>query len=121
MRRLVIQTDQRFTGEAYEYLLDTDQLPDYPNLDQDDPIAKVRLFLPGSRFEYFVIALTNYSGQQVLTGYCVSPLGPDCDEEGDIAVADLIDLRNREGLPIERDCHWQPRPLSEIKKEIHHA
>ena len=121
MRSHVTQTDPVFSGEAYEYLLESDQLPSYPELGGGDPVAKVRLFLPGSRFEYFVTALTDYNGQMVMTGFCVSPLGPECDEEGDLAVAELIELRGPDGLPVERDCHWSPKSLTEIRKEISNA
>ena len=118
---VITQTDPIFTGEAYEYLREADELPDYPSLVEDDPVAKVRLFLPGSRFEYYVTAVTDYSGQLVLTGYCVSPLGPDCDEECDMAVSDLVALRSRHGLAVERDCYWEPRPLTQVRKETSNA
>lgn len=121
MRRHVIQPDPIYKGEAYEYLLGSDRLPTYPEMNPDDPVAKVKLFLPNSRFEYYVTALTDYEGQLVMTGFCVSPLGPDCDEEGDMAVADLLALRGPDGLPVERECGWPPKPLSEIRKEISNA
>jgi hypothetical protein len=40
----------------------------------------------------------------VLTGYCVSSLGPDCDEFGDLALAEIARIRVG-GLPPERDLH----------------
>jgi hypothetical protein len=72
-----------FTGAAYEYLRADDALPSYREIaDEQDPLCRIKLFQPGSRFTYYVCAATEYEGIEgpVLTGYCVSPLGPDCDE-----------------------------------------
>ena len=38
-----------------------------------------------------------------------------------MAVAELIELRGPDGLPVERDCHWSPKSLTEIRKEISNA
>lgn len=107
--------------DVYRYITDQDEISTYPEIKQDeDPVAKVRLFLPNTRFAYYAFALTEYDDMQVLTGYCVSPLGPDCDEEGDMAVAELLGLRDPLlHMPVERDLDWTPRPLSEIKEIIH--
>ena len=120
MRCSVTQPDQRFKDDpAYQYITEADEIPTYPEINQDDPIARVRLFLTNSRFAYYVTALTEYGDTPVLTGFCVSPLGPDCDEEGDVAVEELIELRDPLfQLPVERDHSWTPRPLSEIRKEL---
>ena len=116
---VITQPDQRFTGEAYEYLREADELPDYPNLAEDDPVAKVRLFLPGSRFEYYVTAVTDYEGQLVLTGYCVSPLGPDFNEEGDTALDDILAVRSKVfGLPMEREIGYEPERVSAIRERF---
>lgn len=123
MCRPVTQPDPRFAEDpAYQYITGNDKIPSYRDINPDDPTAHVRLFLPNSRFEYYVTALTNYSGTPVLTGFCVSPLGPDCDEEGDLAVSELLALRDPLfKLPVERDLSWTPTPLSEVRKEISHV
>ncbi len=123
MCRPVTQQDPRFAKDpAYQYITSNDEIPNYRDMNPDDPTAHVRLFLPNSRFEYYVTALTIYSDTPVLTGFCVSPLGPDCDEEGDMAVSELIALRDPLfKLPVERDLSWTPKPLSEIRKEISHV
>jgi hypothetical protein len=53
----------------------------------------------------------------VLTGYCVSPLGADCDEFGDQALAEIASVRLG-GLPVERDLHFEPMPLSEVEAHV---
>lgn len=109
-----------FTGAAYDYLRGDDALPSYREIaDEQDPLCRVKLFQPGSRFTYYVVAATEYEGIDgpVLTGYCVSPLGPDCDEFGDQALADIARVRLG-GLPPERDLHFEPMRLSEVEAHV---
>jgi hypothetical protein len=109
-----------FTGAAYDYLRADDDLPSYREIaDEQDPLCRVKLFQPGSRFTYYVCAATEYEGIEgpVLTGYCVSPLGPDCDEFGDQALAEIALVRVR-GLPPERDLHFRPVRLSQVKAHV---
>ena len=109
-----------FTGAAYEYLRADDQLPSYREIaDEPDPVCRVKLFQPGSRFAYYACAATAYEGVEgpVLTGFCVSPLGPHCDECGDQPLAEIARLRVA-GLPPERDLPFEPRRLSEIEAHL---
>lgn len=114
------QTGRFRRDPAYKYLVEEDELPTYPEMTDSDPIAKVRLFLPNSRFTYYVTALTDYDGMKVMTGFCVSPLGADCDEFGDMGVSELIALRDPlfNALPIERDRDWVPTPISAIRQAV---
>lgn len=114
----------RFSGKpAYKYLRASDNIPTYDEFlaelhktGADDPLCKVKLFHPMSRLTYYVYAATDYgeegSPQIILSGYMISPLGPDCDEEGDTAIEELANLRP---LPVERDLYWKPQRLSEIR------
>jgi hypothetical protein len=109
-----------FSGPAYQYLRAGDALPSYREIaDEADPLCRVKLFQPGSRWTYYVCAATEYDGIDgpVLTGYCVSPLGPDCDEFGDQALAEIARVRLG-GLPVERDLHFEPVPLSEVEAHV---
>jgi hypothetical protein len=109
-----------FSGAAYEYLRTGDALPTYREIaDEHDPLCRVKLFQPGSRFTYYVCAATTYEGIDgpVLTGYCVSPLGPDCDEFGDQGLAEIAQVRLR-GLPPERDLRFEPMRLSEVEAHL---
>jgi hypothetical protein len=109
-----------FAGPAYEYLRADDDLPTYREIaDEHDPLCRVKLFQPGSRFTYYVCAATAYEGIEgpVLTGYCLSPLGPDCDEFGDQGLAEIAQVRVG-GLPPERDLHFQSVRLSRVQAHV---
>jgi Protein of unknown function (DUF2958) len=111
---LVGQRDPRFADDpAYQYVLDSDGLPSYDELGAN-PTVRVKLFDPCGRFTYFVTGYTDDDGHRYLTGYCVSPLGPDCDEHGDMGADDVERLRNQLGLPLERDLHFEPRPIRDV-------
>lgn len=109
-----------FSGASYEYLRAKDALPTYGEIaDEQDPLCRVKLFQPGSRWTFYVCAATEYEGIEgpVLTGYCVSPLGPDCDEFGDQGLAEIARVRLR-GLPPERDLHFEPTRLSDVETHL---
>src|SRR5918999_1579238 len=95
--------------------LTDDALPSYREIAAEaDPLCRIKLFQPGSRWTYYLCAATEYDGLDgpVLTGYCVSPLGPDCDEFGDQGLAEIARVRLG-GLPPERDLPFAPMRLSE--------
>lgn len=106
-------------GPAYRYVRESDRLPTW-NRRERDPMVKVKLFLTGSRFTYYVTAYTDDDGHRYLSGYCVSPLGPDCDEHGDMGADELEDLRSPPpfGLPVERDLHFEPIRESELLRRL---
>jgi Protein of unknown function (DUF2958) len=81
--------------------------------------CRVKLFQPFSRWTYYACAATGYEGINgpVLTGYCLSALGPDCDEFGDQALAEIAAVRVH-GLPPERDLHFEPMRLSQVEAHI---
>lgn len=74
-----------------------------------DAIARVKLFFPAGRYTLFV---TEWDGDDALYGFCVSPLGADCDELGYASLSELRDLVAL-GLKVERDVHYTPKPLRE--------
>jgi Protein of unknown function (DUF2958) len=109
-----------FTGPAYQYLRPDDALPTYREIaGEQDPVCRIKLFQPRSRFTYYVVAATEYEGIDgpVLTGYCMSPLGPDCDEFGDQALAEIARVRVG-GLPPERDLYFRPVRLSKVEAKV---
>jgi len=116
---LVGQTDPLFAGRpAFAYITASDQLPPWHNMGRD-PLVKVKLFDPCGRFTYYVTGYTNHDGHRYLSGYCVSPLGPDCDEHGDMGADELERLRTPPfKLPIERDLGFQPMPQSELLRKL---
>ncbi len=106
--------DPRWEGEAYRYVLASDGLPTWSEREAD-PMVKVKIFSPGGRLTYFATAYTDDGGHRYLTGYCVSSLGPDCDEHGDMGADEIEQLRVPPfGLPLERDLHFEPMRESEL-------
>lgn len=61
----------------------------------------VKFFCPFGRYTFYV---TEFDGEDRLFGYCVSPLGPDCDEWGYASLSELSETTIGNGIPaIERD------------------
>jgi hypothetical protein len=117
---LVFSQAAPFNGAAYQYLRAHDALPTYREIAAEpDPVCRVKLFQPGSRWTYYICAATGYDeiDGPVLTGFCVSPLGPDCDEFGDQALAEIAAARVH-GLPPERDLCFEPMRLSEVEAHL---
>lgn len=64
----------------------------------------VKYFFPAGRYTLYVTEAELDGDDATLFGYCLSPLGADCDEWGYASLAELRDVRVR-GLTIERDLH----------------
>jgi hypothetical protein len=77
-----------------------------------DATAYVKLFASGSRLTYFV---TGYDpDERLLSGYIVSPLGPDGDEFGTASLDELAALQvGRIGGLVERDLYFEPTSVFE--------
>lgn len=117
---LVGQKRGPWRGPAYSYIRKSDELPTWDKR-ESDPMVKVKLFLLGSRFTYFVTAYTDDDGHRYVSGYCVSPLGPDCDEFGDMGADEIEGLRTPlpiTGLPLERDLNFEPIRESELLRRL---
>jgi hypothetical protein len=77
---------------------------------QDRPVL-VKYFDPAGRYTLYVTEANPVGGTDrpvdwELFGYCISPLGPDCDEWGYASLNELQGVRGRFGLGIERDIHF---------------
>ena len=88
----------------------------YPLYSQDgkggDAITWLKFFHPSSRYTLFVTEADLEEG--TLSGYVISPLGPDCDEYGYTSLDELKEVKAGPfGLGVERDMHFAPRPLVE--------
>lgn len=84
--------------------------------DLGSTMSYLKLFCPATRETLFV---TEWDGEDELYGYCLSPLGPNCDEWGYSSFAELEarQIRQFAGMPaIERDCYWDPQPLRDAVK-----
>lgn len=66
-------------------------------------------FFGGGRYTFLVTEAEPPDTEEFLFfGYCVSPLGPDCDEFGYVTMRELRRLRFQFGLGIERDRSVSP-------------
>ena len=75
-----------------------------------DAIAHGKFFSAFGRYTFYI---TEFDGEDTLFGYCVSALGPDCDEWGYASLRELAEARFGPAPAIERDCHYDPAPVKE--------
>ena len=83
--------------------------PLYATENEDDPIVRVKFFTPDSSWTWF---MTEYSPEQHLGFGMVHGLD---HELGYFSLDELEAVRGPLGLPIERDLHFEPRPLSQCQ------
>ena len=76
----------------------------------------VKFFFPSGRYTLYVTEGEPHGRDFVFFGYCVSPLGEDCDEWGYTTLSELQSVRVR-GLSIERDAHvpFAVRTVAELR------
>ena len=92
---------------AYRYLRESDHLPVEP---PEVQMALVKLFDPTGSWTWYIAA---YDPESRIAFGLVHGFE---DEYGDIYMPELVAYRGRFGLPIERDIHWIPKPLSECER-----
>ena len=80
-----------------------------------DPLVKAHWFNPVGRGDWFGIEMDD-SNETIVFGY-VSLFGDHNDELGDFSLEELGSIRFPFGMGIERDLHWSPKRLSEVKAE----
>jgi hypothetical protein len=84
----------------------------------EEKVAVVKFFDPCGRATFY---MTEFDGEDRFFGYCVSPLGSDCDEWGYSSLAELSAIRNRMGLGIERDTSFKPTKMGDIFKKMNRS
>lgn len=110
------QPDTRFRGHAYRYVRAADRLPDFDGLGSaDDPLCRVKLFLPAGAWTYYIAAVTRYDDETVMTGLCVSAAGSL--SWGDSSLDEIARARAMR-LPVERDLHFRPMRRSKVRELI---
>lgn len=82
----------------------------------ENKVAVCKFFDPCGRYTFYVVEGGPEGDDFIFFGYCVSPLGPDCDEWGYASLSELSSVKNRLGLKLERDLHWKPTKMSEVLK-----
>ena len=74
----------------------------------------VKFFAPGR----YTLYVTEFDGEDTLFGYCVSPLGPDCDEWGYSSLKELAEMEMF-GMPaIERDIYFGGMTVGEALGKV---
>ena len=110
------RTESAFNKPAYRYIRDSDHLPTIDAVaDEADPMVRVKLFNPTGIGTWY---LMGYDPEdRIAFGLCnLFEWGL-----GDVSMAELVDVRGMFGLPIERDIHFTPQLLSEVKKRVGYA
>ena len=86
-----------------------DRLPKLGETDnQEDPIVQVKFFCPWNHWTWFAY---EFDGEDIFFGYVKG----DFDEFGTFSLSELESVRGPMGLGIERDIHFEPKPVSECK------
>lgn len=83
----------------------------YDSENVKDPICHIKLFTPASNWTWYIIEVS-HDDYNTCFGYVV---GHE-DELGYFALSDLENVRGVLTLPIERDIHFTPTLLSEVKR-----
>ncbi|MBE0536845.1 MAG: DUF2958 domain-containing protein [Phycisphaerae bacterium] len=95
-----------------ELITARDKLPTlYGQENVADPIVHARLFDPCGSFTWFVL---EFDGNDLMFTFVTSNLCPE-GEFGYTSLSELKSVRNRFGLGIERDIHFDQKPLSKCK------
>jgi len=85
--------------------------PLYATEKDDDPVAKVKLFVPWGAATWY---LWEYdSSDKLAFGYC--DLGLGFPEVGYLSLDELLALRGPGGLQVEQDLHFDSAPLSQLR------
>lgn len=98
---------------AYRYVRPSDGLPAVgATEDTPDPVVRVKLFDPCGAWTWYLTECNLETGEAfgLVDGFEV--------ELGYIDLAELAAVRGKLGLPIERDIHWKPQPLSAVRNAI---
>lgn len=81
-----------------------------------DPIVVAKFFNPTGSATWFATSFEESTN--ICTGY-VKGLMPGCDEFGSFSITELESVRCPPfGLPIERDIHFEPQPISKVVPEL---
>jgi hypothetical protein len=92
-------------------------------LDSSERLARVKLFDPAGRWTFYVFDAEQ--GEDLegrvdfrLYGYCVSPLGEDCDEWGYSSLREIATTTNRLRMPMERDLYFRGVTSAQIEQGV---
>lgn len=96
---------------AYVYIPGSSKIPGIGTTsNQKDAIAHIKLFDPTGSWTWYLTEADR------TTGEAFGLVDGHEEELGYIDLNELAQFRGRMKLPIERDIHWTPRPLSQCRK-----
>ena len=98
---------------AYTYILKSlaAKLPKLgETADQSDPTAWIKLFTPDGGWTWYIV---EYDPEDEICFGLVHGLET---ELGSFSLAELREIRGALGLPVERDIHFTPRPISKCQR-----
>lgn len=75
-----------------------------------DAFVAVKFFSPFGRYTFYV---TEFDQADTLFGYCVSPLGPDCDEWGYQSLSELANAVFNSVPAVERDIYLEQKTVAQ--------
>ncbi len=79
-----------------------------------DPVPVVKLFTPDANATWLLTEI-DPDNEDLAFGLC--DLGLGCPELGSVSLSEMLSVRGRLGLPVERDQHFvEKRPISAIAK-----
>ena len=79
--------------------------------DERDPLPVVKLFTPDAHATWLLAELDPDDGD---TAFGLCDLGMGMPELGYVRLSDLQSIRGPMNLPVERDLHFTPAPISEV-------
>ncbi|SRR6266699_4714961 len=89
------------------------QLPPlYAQEHENDPLVYIKFFTPDSSWTWYATEGSQEDDDFIFFGLVI---GFE-QELGYFSLNEMSQARGRLGLPIERDIHFQPTRLSEVKK-----
>jgi len=89
--------------------------PLYSQEHNPDPIAKAHFFNPCGAGDWWITEAGHEGDDYLMFGLC--DIGMGYQELGYVSLNELKSIHTKPfGLGIERDMHWTPKPLSEIRK-----
>jgi hypothetical protein len=84
----------------------------YANENAANPKAVVKFFTPDANATWYA---SEFDGDDTFFG--LADLGFGFPELGNFSLSELQNVRGKMGLPVERDRHFTPKPLSELMNE----
>lgn len=85
--------------------------PLYATEHEDDPMVICKFFFPDFHWTWYAI---EFDGKDTFFGF----VDGDFPELGYFSLSELMSIRGKLGLPIERDQWFQPCRLSELRKRL---